>query len=575
MPLPRPKSSRALQTQLGVVARPSTGEQFEKIKGCWREGGDILNLPCWQTFGFKEDNHDVVILAAPTTEPEGPCSCGAPAGKFQRWGFTRSSYVHDLPVRCRRVRVYFRQQRYSCRACGKTFQPPLSGVDMRRVYTIRLAEYIEREAFNVFRPFSAIADEVGVSETLVRDIFTASAEKRERERIISAPEWLAVDEVYLGKVAHCVISAPLSREVLDILPDNKQETLAKWLLRLPNRDRVRAVTTDMWEPYKGAVRVVLSQAKIVVDRYHVHNLLNMALKDVLQTMRDSMKPSEQRKYMRDPRLLLKSRFHLSGDGDGANQKLLVAKWIEEVPEIGKAYLLKEGISDILQLRDRGQAEGALDDWLERISNFVKEFSSEHRKSLKGWEPFSNVLITVSRWRAQILNYIDHKDLFKEFNRLRVTNAFAELVNRQIKTAYRVGNGYSYEVIRAKVVHGGILVKRRPPHPMDDGAPRIRAVRRSRKKKREAANDANVARLETSREERDDTKGLIPAPSENHGWAERFGSLDQLKLGFTAKEHKGRTKKKKGKTDKESTGPLITRTRRGTPRLKNKDQLKMF
>lgn len=111
--------------------------------------------------------------------------------------------------------------------------------------------------------------------------------------------------------------------------------------------------------------------------------------------------------------------------------------------------------------------------------------------------------------------------------------------------------------------------------MDDGAPRIRAVRCNRKKKREAANDANVARLETSREERDDTKGLIPTPGENRGWAERFGSLDQLNLGFAAKEHKGRTKRKKGKTDKDSTEPAITRTRRGAPRLKNKDQLKMF
>jgi transposase len=86
-----------------------------------------------------------------------------------------------------------------------------------------------------------------------------------------------------------------------------------WLLQLPGRHGVEVVTMDMWAPYLGAVRLLLPNAKIVVDRYHVHNLLNSAIRDTLGVIRNSMSYSEQRQHMRDPLLLLTSRYHLGGE----------------------------------------------------------------------------------------------------------------------------------------------------------------------------------------------------------------------------------------------------------------------
>jgi hypothetical protein len=336
---------------------------------------------------------------------------------------------------------------------------------------------------------------------------------------------------------------------------------------------------DMWGPYRGAIDRLLSQARIVVDRYHVHNLLNTALKDVLQVIRAGMKPSEQRKYMRDPGLLFKSRFHLSGDEEAPGQKQVVEGWLEEVPDIGRAYRLKEALSDILQLRDRRKAEEELDLWLEQVSDFVTDFRSRHRKNLRLGEPFSNVLITVSRWRAQILNYVDFKDHFKETTKLRVTNAFAELANKQIKTAYRLGSGYSYEIIRAKVVHGGILMKRRPSHPLDDKPQRTapsRTGRRGKKKRSRINPDANVLRLEKAREERDETKGLILNPHDSQGWTDRFETTAQLKFGFAPgeqEEHGKRGRRRGGKSPRQQPD---TSSRPARYKLKiNRDQLKMF
>jgi transposase len=193
-------------------------------------------------------------------------------------------------------------------------------------------------------------------------MFAERAERLEKDRVIETPRWLAVDEVHLGSKKHCVVTDPVGRRVLDLIRDDSQKALMTWLLQLPDQQRVEVVTMDMSLYYLGAVRRRLGHAKIVVDRYHVHNLLNTAIKEVLQVIRDRMSASEQRKYMRDPRLLLASRHQLSGEGGrtSAGRKKLsqeetVAWWLEDVPDLGRAYWLKEGLSR--HFAAGGQAEG--------------------------------------------------------------------------------------------------------------------------------------------------------------------------------------------------------------------------
>jgi len=343
-----------------------------------------------------------------------------------------------------------------------------------------------------------------------------------------------MDEVYIRRKAHCVATDPVRRRVVDILKDNKQGVIETWLLQLPNRSNVKMVTIDMWPSYLGAIRRLLPQAAIVVDRYHVHNLLNCAIKDVLSLLRKGMSESEQRKYMRDPRLLFRSRYKLSiepeRDEDGRlkmPQKQIVEKWLKDVPELEIPYQLKEDFSDILQMDDRQKAEAAVDLWLERVNEFVKTLSIRLKKKVgkKNDVPFSNVSTTIKNWREYILNYIDYKKRF----RLKPTNGFAESVNGQIKRALRLGNGYNYEVIRSKAIHRGVFVKRRSRLALDKGVPRTRQSRARRRKglfPPETNPNANIVRLERVRKSRDETKGLLPDPKSNEAWAKRFKRLPQ-------------------------------------------------
>lgn len=492
MPLPRLKLSKTRKpTRSRAASWVALEQRLDALEGTWCDG-EILNLPGWRTLRYKETAADVIILAEPTTQAS--CTCGATSSELQKWGLTPRSHIRDVPIRCKRTSIYFRLQRTHCTRCGKKSQQPLIGVDDRHALTARLVEYIERESFSIFRTFAGVADEVGCCDLTVRNIFTARAQQLENDRVIETPRWISMDEVYPKerKKVHCVITDPERHQVIELLPNDSAKDISLWLLQLPNRHSVEVVTIDMDMKYRRVVRRMLPQARIVVDRYHVHNLLSVAFKEALEVLRDQLTHTEQRRHLRRRELLLKNYRHLSevGGKDETGKKLpseqdLVKKWLAGMPDLEAPYRLKNDFSDILQLTDRRKAEELTDLWLERAREFVGYFRTKYKKNYRGeWkEPFGNVLQTIPQWRCEILNYIDYKRCFQT----KATNSFAEFANKMIRRAYKAGNGYDYPVLRAKVINDGVLVNRRPPHPVEVKWTRTwrdRAARRGKQNQRQ-------------------------------------------------------------------------------------------
>lgn len=538
MPRPRLKQSKAKRQRSKAMTRKRLEQQVASLKGTACSSGDILNLPGLRAISYTETDNDIIIFAESLTEPAEVCPCG---GAYQKWGFAKPTYYLDLPIRSKRVRVYFDRQRYRCLECETTVTQPIPGVEDNRRLTTRLLHYIEKESLSIFRTHADIADEVGYSEQSVRDISAAYGERLENERRIDTPPWISLDEIHVGGQARCVITDPIGRKIIDILPTNSQEELELRLLRLPDRHSIRLVTMDMWTPYKGGVRLLLPGSIVITDRYHVHELLNGAIKDVLAIEREGLTYTEQRKRVRGKNLLLASRYHLEAEDEKrrkaeeeakkagracADEKEpylieLRDKWLEDMPDLAVAYWLKEKFSDILQLRDRQEAESRMDLWLIEVHEFIESLRSKYRDDpdnpkVKKWKPpFSNVLTTFKSWRAEILNYIDCKDSYAR----TITNFFAEHANGKIKRANALCYGLDFETLRTKVVHGGLMVERRPPHPLSETKERPRAERPRRGM--EVNPDSNLERLRRAREARDDTRNLRPKPQTNPGWATRF------------------------------------------------------
>jgi transposase len=443
MPLPRLKIVNHKPKEIAASDWMHLQKMLDDVPGDWCEG-DILNLGSIKTIKFKETATDIFVLAIVTAEKGAQkslaCSCGAGQSNLKKNGMTAVISVLDQPIRGKQTQIYYRAHRYFCRACKKTVQQPCPDRDEHHRLTKRLVGYIERTSLDIRRNFSDIARETGVAERVVRNIFTAHAVKLERERRIATPAWIAVDEVYpkSRRNVRCVITDPLQRTVLDFLSDKSSKTLFRWLLQLPNRHEIKVVSMDMDKGFRLAVSEALPNAKIVIDRFHVHNILSVALKEVLDVVRESLTRKQREEQMRPEYLLLKSRYQLTDKKSAGikdcqkSEKQIVEQWLHEVPDVARAYTLKEDFSDILQMAKRDAAERRTTIWLEQLAAFLDYFLDKYSRECRRLRkyPFRNVPSTFGFWLSEILNYIDYKNEFS----IRVTNAFAEFANGQIKQA---------------------------------------------------------------------------------------------------------------------------------------------
>ena len=95
--------------------------------------------------------------------------------------------------------------------------------------------------------------------------------------------FLWIDEhSFHGRDYVLVITEIKERKPLAVLPDNKIETLKKWLKALPNdiKDKITWISTDMNKWYKNVVEWEHPNVLSTVDKYHLFQEANRMMDDV-------------------------------------------------------------------------------------------------------------------------------------------------------------------------------------------------------------------------------------------------------------------------------------------------------
>jgi len=331
--------------------------------------------------------------------------------------------IKDLPMRGKRVGLYVNPQRFRCRAaqCGKTFTEALPAVDEKRRMTNRLVEWIGKESIR--RTFTSIADDVGVVVNTVRAIFQDHVAELEHQFKFEAPKWMGIDEIHIIKKPRAVISNIHANTIVDMLPDRNKKTVATYLTRLDGHKQVQYVAIDMWAPYRDAVYAVIPGVKVVVDKFHVVRMANVALESARKSMRESLTPQQRRGLMHDRYVLLRRRADLTDE-----QFLLLDGWIRNYPMLGEAYRLKEEFFGIYDAKDVQAAKARYAAW---VNSIPADLVPHYQPILTAWK----------NWHPEILEYFNH----------RITNSFAESANAILRALDRAGRGYSFEALRAKIL----------------------------------------------------------------------------------------------------------------------------
>jgi transposase len=378
---------------------------------------NFLNFPSLVVDGFSEDNNDYHVHAHSELNHSGCPACHG----MRVVGFGRNEQlVKDLPMHGKRVGIYFDTRRFRCNDCSRTFLEKHPDFHSERAMTARLAKWIGQQSIR--RTFSSLAEETGVVEGTVRNIFRDHINELEKAVKFETPVWMGIDEIHIIK-PRGVITNIQNDTVVEVLVNRNQDTIAKFLTNLKDKERVQYVAMDMWRPYKNAVNAVLPQATIVIDKFHVVKMANEALEKVRKTMRQELTLKQKRGLMHDRFVLLKREATLSDE-----ERLKLDGWILNYPLLGEVYRLKETFYGVYESKTIPEARAAYELWQKSIPPELAVHFHDLTRAFQNWMP-------------EILSYFKHP----------VTNAYTECLNSLIRVIDRLGRGYSFEALRAKIL----------------------------------------------------------------------------------------------------------------------------
>lgn len=335
---------------------------------------------------------------------------------------SREQRIRDTSMHGKRVIILYKRKRLRCKSCNKTFFEPLSFLDDDYRMTRRCVEYIVSRSYSV--PFLHVATDVGVDEKTIRNIFTQHVQTLESKYWYVAPRVLGIDETHLNKVMRLVLTNIEEKTLVDLRRDRSKKAVKEAICRLYGWQGIEIVTIDMWRPYRDAVRDLLPEAVIVVDRFHVAKFANEAMDKARKDVRAQLDKRERIKLKNDRKILFKRRDDITG----AKELSIFEFWTNEYPELMAVYNAKEAFLGLWDMPDRESAEDYWQNWLDITSPEVKRYFSEAIRAFGNW----------------------HDEIFNWWN-FEYTNAFTESLNNIIKSAHRAGRGYSFDVLRAKML----------------------------------------------------------------------------------------------------------------------------
>ncbi len=185
---------------------------------------------------------------------------------------------------------------------------------------------------------------------------------------------------------------------------------------------IKAVAMDMWAAFEKAVNLMLPNADIVHDKFHISAYLNKAVDDV--------RKAEHRAFMKE------------GDDTLKNSKF---DWLRNFPELrceptfqslynanletSKAWRFKESFSGFWDYIYEGSAVKFFKDWCKQVNG-------------SNLEPVKKVSRMLDNRLQRLLNYLKH----------RITNAASEGMNSLVARIIANARGLrTFAALRTRVL----------------------------------------------------------------------------------------------------------------------------
>lgn len=336
-------------------------------------------------------------------------------------------------------------RRVDCEDCGVHVEA-VPWAAPRSRFTRRMEELVAYLAQQMSK--AAVCKLAGIDWRTVGTIVARIIEEKLDPARLDDLSVIGVDELSFRRHHNyvTVVVDHLRQRIVWVGEGKSSDTLAEFFKALgPERAKLLThVTMDLSAAYRSSVAKHAPQAELVFDRFHIQRLASDAVDAVRRSEVRAAESSDAAKALKGTRWpLLKSPWNLN-----VAESAKLADLQRANRNIFRAYLLKEGLADVLRRRQPGVAARELARWCNWAS----------RSKLK---PFVKLSRTIKQFSSGILAYI----------RTGLSNGPTEGLNNKTRLITRRAYGFhSAQALIAMIFLccGGITLS--PPLPSPTGSP---------------------------------------------------------------------------------------------------------
>ena len=371
------------------------------------------------------------ITATLTFTPTHCGSCGIENKNYTVYkNGTKTSRI-TLPIMgCYPTYLKLKKQRFFCKACNSTFSAKTGIVDdhcfiSKQTKAKALIKSTDAQSL------TDIAKDCFVSPTTVQRVINSEA-KQFQKQYQTLPKHISFDEFKYqkGRMAFEYIDAETG-EIIDILERRDARTIKEHFITnyyLSDLRKVETITIDMNAGYVNVIKEIFPQAKIIIDRFHIVQLINRSMNKTRVKIMNEFKTSNSEDMKKYRRLKLYWK--------------LILKNTEELSHIEYKYYhmfgqrLEVNVVDELLSYDRAFKMNyeLYQTLLKSVKNKDFNIFSETLMDMKSHE-LSSYMKTSVKTLKKHLSYIQNS-LVYSYNNGRI-----EGINNKIKVLNRVAYGY--------------------------------------------------------------------------------------------------------------------------------------
>ncbi|MFQ5641785.1 MAG: ISL3 family transposase [bacterium] len=275
----------------------------------------LLNLPRIQVDDFQSTEKEIVITVSVRFNEHRCPKCGR---AFATASEITEQKVRDLPVFGKTCYLLIRKGRLHCPCSFRGFEE-VDFIDKNQRQTKRFDEFLFMLCDRMTLMDASLLMRVNWKRAHKIDKRTLRKLKQEKE--LPPLSVIGVDEISFEKYhKYFTIIYDLSTKtgVLHVCEGRSKESLDEFFLQLSEKQRqsIKAICMDMWDPYIKSVHESVPHATIIFDRFHLKKHLNDCIDELRRSIaREQGLSKQERKILKNKRwvLLKNQRNHTRKD----------------------------------------------------------------------------------------------------------------------------------------------------------------------------------------------------------------------------------------------------------------------